>query len=302
VFWEAWLSEVEGKASAAIAQVDAKGMAGLDDDAHQWLCLFIAVQMMRSRSARFHRRAMFVEQMARVLEFGGPEQLARELSDGSRQFETDDLSQLVADVEKFRADPALLPFSREEDLEMSARTATHIAGILTTRHIALYRTARALITGDEPVVELHEDMARPALWGGVWGAPILAFPFSPNAVLALYRRDIEPPLEPGSTLTAQETVDLNSAILANTYSFAIARPGDTIAEGLYLPDSPIRVRSERSVSTDGSSLFRFWTSRRWERRADAPKRVVNRWWPATVPPAPRPTTEEEAIMDSWSRE
>lgn len=303
VFWEAWLSEVEGKAAATIARIDVEGMAGMDDDAHQWLCLFIAVQMTRSRSARFQRRAMFVEQMARVMELGGPEHLARELSDGGREFASEDLDELVADVERFRADPTQLPFPREEDLEMSASTATHIAGILTTRHIALYRTNRAIITCDEPVVELHEDMASPALWGGVWGAPIFTFPFSPNTVLALYRRDLDPPLEPGSTLTSLETADLNSAILANAYSFAIARAGDRIAERLYLPEAPVRIRSARYDSADGQeSLLRFWTARRWEGRRDAPKRVVTRWWPDEVPPAPRPTAEEEAIMESWSRE
>jgi hypothetical protein len=303
VFWEAWLSEVEGKASATIARIDAEGMAGMDEEGHHWLCLFLAVQMTRSRSARFLRRAMFVEQMARVMEFGGPSQLARELSDGGREFTSEDLDQLVADVERFRADPNQLPFPREEDLEMSASTATHSAGILSTRHIALYRTTRAIITCDEPVVELHEDMASPALLGGVWGAPIFAFPFSSNTVLALYRKDLDPPLEPGSTLTALETADLNSAILANAYSFAIARAGDPIAERLYLPEAPVRVRSERYNSADGAeSLFRFWTPRRWEGRRDAPKRVVTRWWPDEVPPAPRPTVEEEAILESWSRE
>ena len=303
VFWEAWLSEVEGKAAAAIARIDAEGTAGMDDEAHQWLCLFIAVQMTRSRSARIHRRAMFVEEMARVMEFGGPARLAQELSDGGRDFAPDDLDQLITDIQRFRADPTQLPFSREEDLEMSGNTAIHIAGILTTRHIALYRTPRAIITCDEPVVELHEDMARPALWGGVWGAPIFAFAVSPNTVLAMYRRDLNPPLVPDSILSTVETADLNSAILANAYSFAIARPGDRIAERLYLPESPVRVTSARYDSSDGQeSLFRFWTARRWEGRSDAPRRIVNRWWPNTVPPAPRPTAEEEEIMESWSRE
>lgn len=302
VFWEAWLSEVEGKAAAAIAAIDANGVATMSDDEHEWLCLFIAVQIMRSRSARFHRRAMFVEQMARVMEFGGVEHLARELSDSGRKFTSEELDQLVIDVERSRADPTQLPFPRAEDLETSARTAMHLAGILTTRHIRLYRTTRAILTSDEPVVELHEDMARPALWSGAWGAPIIAFPFSPNSALALYRKDLEPPLEPGTTLTARETVDLNSVLLANAYSFAITQPGDLIAERLFLPDSPVGVKSEVYTSTNGTeTLMRFWTARRWEGRDDAPKRPVARWWPAHVPPAPQPSPEEQEIMESWSR-
>jgi hypothetical protein len=93
VFWEAWRSEVEAKASAAIALLDAEGIAAMDEEAHQWLCLFIAVQMTRSRSARIHRRAMFVEQMARAMEFGGPARLAQELTDSGTDFAADDLDQ-----------------------------------------------------------------------------------------------------------------------------------------------------------------------------------------------------------------
>ena len=303
VFWEAWLSEIEGKASTVIARIDSDGMGKLDEEAHQWLCLFIAVQMTRSRSARFLRRAMFVETMARVLELGGPDRLASELTDSGRKLATEDLDQLVADVERFRADPTQLPFPRAEDLEMSASTATHIAGILSTRHIALYRTERAIITSDEPVVELHENMARPAMSGGVWGAPIFAFPFSPNSVLALYRRDLDPPLEPGSTLSSLETVDLNSAILANAHSFAIAQSGDRIGERLFLPDVPVKLKSERYGAADSDEyLLRFWTARRWEGHRDAPQRVVARWWPDKVPLAPPPTPEEKLIMESWSAE
>lgn len=303
VYWEAWLSEVEGKAAATIARIDAAGLAAMDDQAHQWLCLFLAVQMTRSRSVRHRRRAMFAEEMARVLEIGGPEDLARELTGADRSFTSENLEELVADVERFRADPSQLPLSRKEDLEHSAKTATHIAGILMTRHVTLYKTRRAIITCDEPVVELHEYMAKPAIWGGVWGAPILAFPFGPHAVLALYRRDLEPPLEPGSMLTTIETVDLNSSILANAHGLAIARAGDRIAERLYLPEQPVSIRSQRIDSPrSDESLLRFWTPRRWQDRHDAPVRVVSRWWPEHVPPAPRPDPEEQAIMDSWSQE
>ena len=43
VYWEAWLSEVEEKAAASIARVDAAGPGAMDDETHQWLCLFLAV-------------------------------------------------------------------------------------------------------------------------------------------------------------------------------------------------------------------------------------------------------------------
>lgn len=301
VYWEAWLSEVEGKAAASMASIDAGGPGAMDDEAHQWLCLFLAVQMTRGRFARLRRRAMFVEQMARLLETDGPRRIAHELSAAGRSFSSSGLEELVANVEHFRADPSQLQLPRKEDLESSARTATHIAGSLMTRHVTLYGTRRALITCDEPVVGLHENMAKPAMPGGVRGTPILAFPLGPHSVLALYRRDLEPPLEPGSMLTAIETIDLNSSILANAHSFAIATAGDRIAERLYLPPEPASIRSQLiDLPKSDESLFRFWTPGRWEEQPDAPVRVVNRWWPEHVPPAPRPTAEERKIIDSWS--
>jgi hypothetical protein len=302
VFWEAWLSEVEGKAAASIAAISSRGLALMSDDDHQWLCLFIAAQMTRSRSARLLRRAMFAEEMARMLEFGGPAQLAKQLFDTDADITPADLDRLERDVGRFRSDPEQFPIGRAEELDASAKTATHVAGILTTRHIVLYRTERSLITSDEPVVELHEHMGRPALRGGAWGAPIIAFPLGPNEVLALYRRDIEPPLEPGSMLSTTEVIELNSAILANAHSFAIARPGDLIAERLFLPERGATIRSERYDALNGESLFRFWAPKRWEGRQDAPSRVVRRWWPERVPPAPAPTSEEQEIMEGWSRE
>lgn len=167
------------------------------------------------------------------------------------------------------------------------------------RHFAIYKTPRALITSDEPTVELHEDMAAHALWGGVWGAPIFAFPIGPYRVAAFYRRDIEP-RQAGSTLSIEETLDLNAALLANAHSFAIARPGDRIAERLFLPDAPPSYRSSRETDPDtGTTIFRLRSPSRWEGRPDAPMRVVSRWWPPHVPPASPPTDEEGEIIEGW---
>lgn len=301
VYWEAWLSQVEGHAASAFEVLDTDRPGDLDEEQHQWLALFLAVQMTRGRKAREKRRAMLAEEITQILEAYGPESLADELRQGDlfAYSDEDPLEAIMADVERFRADPSQLPLTREQDLEAFAHTATHIAGLFTTRHFAIYKTRRALITSDEPMVELHEDMAAPALWGGVWGAPIFAFPISPYRVAAFYRRDIEPQ-QPGSTLSIEETVDLNSALLANAHSFAVARPGDRIAERLFLPDAPPSYRSSRHTNPEAeTTLFRLWAPSRWEGRIDAPTRVVSRWWPPYVPPASAPTDEEQQIIDAW---
>ena len=302
VYWEAWLSQVEGHAASAFQVLDTDRPGDLDEEQHQWLALFLATQMTRGRKAREKRRAMLAEELTQLLDAYGPEQLADELRQGDLfAYGADDsLETIMADVERFRADPSQLPLTREQDLEVFASTATHIAGLLTTRHFAIYTTPRALITSDEPMVELHEDMAAPALWGGVWGAPIFAFPIGPYRVAAFYRRDIEP-RQAGSRLSIEETLDLNAALLANAHSFAIAMPGDRIAERLFLPDAPRSYRSSRHTNPETKTmLFRFWAPSRWEGRSDAPARVVSRWWPPYVPPASPPTDEEQRIIDGWA--
>lgn len=299
VYWEAWLSEVEGHAATAFREIDAERK--LSEESQEWLCLFLATQMMRGRKARRGHRALFAAELAQVRAANGDESLAEELRKGSifNFTDADDVPTIMAEVDRVLADPELLPITRENDLEALATLATHAAGLLTTRHLALYRTRRALITSDEPVVELHESMARPALHGGVWGTPIFAFPIDPHSVLALYRRDIEP-RDVGSTLDTQEVLDLNAAILANAHAFAVSKPGDKLAEKLFLPEEPPGYGSEHFTDPEsGNVLFRFWAPSRWEGRDDAPRRVVCRWWPSHVPPASPPTAQEQAIIDGW---
>lgn len=302
VYWEAWLSEVEGRAAAAFAAIDQHPLNELDDQKRQWLCLFLSVQMTRGRKTREQRRAMLAEELTQVLDMQGPGVLAEELRQGDLfSYGPDEsVDTIMADVARFRQDPSQLPLTKDQDLKTFAHLATRVAGILMTRHMALYRTLRAIVTSDEPVVEMHEHMAAPALLGGVWGAPIYSFPIDPHTVLALYRRDIEP-RRPGSTLSAGETLDLNVALASHAHSFIVARPGDRIGERLFLPDVPKRYRTERYVNAEsGNTVIKFWAPGRWEGRADAPSRAVARWWPPVVPSATSPSEEEQAIMDAWT--
>ncbi|MFE4949569.1 DUF4238 domain-containing protein [Leifsonia sp. NPDC056665] len=302
VFWEVWLSVVEERASLAFDRIEGEGLASMNSDDHEWLALFLAVQLVRSRTDRVLRRHMFVQELVTLRDFDGPENAVQALAASGSAYVPADAKQFDADIARFLADPVEVPLTREEDLRAMAHLATSIAPLLLTRHMAMYFTERAIITCDEPVVELHEYMGAPAFWSGVWGAPIFAFPFNPRAVLLLYRKDLRIPLEPGSTLTTSEGVDLASVVLANAYRYAFGRHGDRLAEKLFLPDSPVAVRSERFLVEDKSTTYRFQTVRRWHGKADAPVRPGGRVWPRNVPEAPQPTSEEKAAMEEWSRQ
>lgn len=301
VYWEAWLSEVEDRAKAAFLHID--GVEGeLDDQSHQWLCLFLAVQMTRSRSTRLRRRLTIIEQMRQMIEIAGPEILARQLR-GSGQALDGVAPELLADaLADFALDPESYPISRTSDLEISASLAENGAKILATRTMVLVRTTRATITCDEPVVELHPDMAtRLPNNGGVWGAPILAFPFDRHSILLMYRKDLEPPIRPGEQLDASETLGLLSAILGNAYALAIASKGDLIAEKLFLPDQLPGVRSDRFEIPGKGTVFSIGYVHRWDDDPHAPQWPGGRIWPRVIPPAPAPTPAENAVMEEWDK-
>lgn len=301
VFWEAWLSEVEDRAKAAFLRIDA-AQDQLSDEEHQWLCLFLAVQMTRSRSTRLRRRLSIIEQMRQMLEIAGPDILARELRGSGQALDGMSPELLEGALRAFADDPDSYPISRTEDLEMSASLAEFGAKVLTTRTMVIVRTGRATFTCDEPVVELHPNMAaRQPNHGGVWGAPILVFPFGQHLLLLMYRKDLEPPIRPGEQLTASETLEILSVILGNAYALAISSKGDRVAEKLFLPEQAPGVQSERFEIPGKGTVFSIGYLHRWDKQPDAPQWPGGRIWPALIPPAPVPTDEEASIMERWNK-
>ena len=76
VYWEAWLSQVEGHAASVFKALDTDRPGDIDEEQHQWLALFLATQMTRGRNAREKRHAMLAEELTQVLDASGPENLA----------------------------------------------------------------------------------------------------------------------------------------------------------------------------------------------------------------------------------
>ena len=106
------------------------------------------------------------------------------------------------------ADPMKLPLSRMEDLRMSGISGGHAATFIGNRNFALYETKRALITSDDPVIELAGVSGVHPEIGALWGAPIYVFPLDPHHVLAMFRRD----------LPAPGAVELNAVIAGSARS------------------------------------------------------------------------------------
>lgn len=102
VYWEAWLSQVEGHAASVFKALDTDRPGDLDEEQHQWLALFLATQMTRGRKAREKRRAMLAEELTQVLDASGPENLADELRQGDLfAYGADDsLETIMGDVER----------------------------------------------------------------------------------------------------------------------------------------------------------------------------------------------------------
>jgi hypothetical protein len=111
------------------------------------------------------------------------------------------IAQVEAYFAKVNKDPWSVPITKELDMDMAIEGAADVAKSLSTRQIVLYRTAKPLLTSDEPVVLLpvvllpvvllyeHMGVDHPND-GGYFRAPIIVFPFGPREVLAMFRQNM----------------------------------------------------------------------------------------------------------------
>ena len=301
VVWEAWLSKVEGDAAEVFAAIDEDGLPSLDQNPHAQLLHFLGVQITRSRTQRFRGRWMMGPGYYKAWELHRAGAIEAMLERAGEDATPERIAEVEDYFSKAAADPWSVPIAAEQEMDMATRGAAGLAETLRTRQLVLYRTARPLLTSDEPVVLLHERMgADHPDDGGYLRAPIVAFPFGPREVLAMFRQDI-PVLRPNSTeLGWIDTLELNRTIAGNAHRHLVESPGGRLGANLYVPEAKDPVRMVTLPAANGEGPDRLWmpAQRRWTGESDAPVRPVASWWPAVVPPAPRgPTTAAE-----WQKE
>jgi hypothetical protein len=163
----------------------------------------------------------------------------------------------------------------------SADSAANVYPHLASRMPVTYRTPRQLVTCDEPVIAIDEDMGSNSGEFGIGNAPIIVYPLAPDFVLALFRHDFPINLSDREPLTHGELLALNQSILGSTYMHGFELPSRRLTTQLYVP--PLPQPGERIVvarRSNGEEIHQLTPGRRrWRGQPHAPRRPVERWWP-----------------------
>ncbi|WP_146238796.1 DUF4238 domain-containing protein [Arthrobacter livingstonensis] len=290
VVWETWLSTIEGHAKSVFDAIDKNGLPNISDIQHAHLLHFLGVQITRSRSYRFRGRWMMGPGYYQAMELNRPGAIEALLIREGGNPSPERISELEAYFAQVNADPWRVPMAAEQEMLMSTEAGGKMAETLHSRQLVLYTTAKPLLTCDEPVVLLHEHMG--ALHpddGGYLRAPIIAFPFGPREVLAMFREDLPLSRPNNVELDWRETLELNRAIAGNAHRHLVEGPDGGNGANLYVPAAKDPVRMVTLPPAEGNGHEVLWTTaqRRWTGEHDAPVRPVSAWWPAAVPPPPQ---------------
>lgn len=299
ITFETYLSTIEGNAKPVIDELQTKQPHELTEKQVSDLIHFLGHQCTRGRSYREQLRTIVGhgtllmlgdtdDDLVWALKRAGVKSPTDEQIAGQREFR-----------DRLRKNPSMLSIGQSAEVYNAGQSAQSMTGVFYMRQAVVYPTPPRLVTCDDPVIEVYEDMSRPAL--GLWGAPFIVFPLSPTRVLVLVRHDIPVMLEPGTELTVRETNELNSLILGNADRLAFERPSGSLSQKLFMPSKPQPVRMENlgAIDSNGSELLKLSRPRRWQGEAQAPVRPVARWWPLRVPRPHFPTPEEQAVLDQF---
>lgn len=299
VVWEAMLSKMEGRAAEAFEKLDREGYRSLNSDDLGKLVEFVAVQITRSRSHRYKGRWEASVGLYRKYELDRPGALEALVSESGEVATAERLAQVRDAWQTILDDPWKMVPPPGWEMASVQLSAVQLADLFSSRWCVVYETTGPLLTGDEPVVGLWEDLAADHVMDGGWGGvPIIAFPLGPHQVLAMFRHNM-PVLRPiDKALDWRDTLDLNQAIIGNCHRHVLAQPSNKIGTRLRVPERKDPVEMRKVGATDNGELVRSRVIGRWSDEPGAPKRPVAAWWPEFVPPAPHPPQTRA----EWARE
>jgi hypothetical protein len=279
VWWEAFLSEIEERTAVTLRTLDEVQMTELDADSYSEFLWFLALQITRGAHFRRNLQWTMLQKYEIGFEQAGDDFIEKRVRESGADVTPESVGIARGQLEQMRANPEMLPIFNALKIRESARLAKEVVPILWTRRPVLYRTPARLVTSDEPVAPVAEDLGAKVGDFGMANAPVLVFPISPTRLLALFHPEFPILLPPDAQLTVNECLDLNQAILGNAYRFAFERPAMHLTEQLFVPPRPeggTREVVQRMQS--GKELHRFLPARRWRGSPHAPIRPVARWW------------------------
>lgn len=282
VWFESMLSVLEGRVAAPTDAL-ANGTARLEDlraDQLVEILWFISLQLTRGMNFRRGLLWTLVQEHLIKYEFSGDDSLRQLLADGGYEVSEENVARMRSQLDEMRTDPEKFPMLTTLKIKQTAEAAEAMFPYLADRLPVIYRTPRRLVTCDEPVVMLDEDMGSTGGDFGVANAPIVVYPLSPDRVLALFLSDFRMMLRDDEMLTHDELLGLNQSILGNAYLHGFEKPSMSLTTRLYVP--PLPPAGERVVvsrKSTGEEIHKFTPGRRWRAQPQAPSKPVARWWP-----------------------
>lgn len=279
VWWEVFLSQLEGEASEALRVLDNSQIDALTLEKLGEFYWFVAMQF--TRGVAFRENLQWTALQGHVIGYqsSGDEYIKKRLADRGRSADTETVAQARDLLLAMIADPLRVPMPNVVKVRESADMAAKLIPYLLQRRAVLYNTPRRLITCDEPLAAIAEEMGADVGDFGIANAPILVFPLSPTRVLALFHPDLPIRLAPDAELTVRETVELNQVLAGNASRLTFEIPTTSYGVKLYVPPRP--AGGDRQVvqrRPNGEELHRLIPARRWRRDPAAPTRPVRRWW------------------------
>lgn len=288
VVWEAWLSKVEGDAAEVFAAVDERGLGELDESQWARLLTFLSVQVTRSRSFRFRGRWMMGAGYYRLMELDREGAIEALLARTGEDPSAEHIAELQAYFAQANADPWSIPMAAGWEMDTASRSAESLVDTLATRKFLIYNTTVPLLTSDEPVVLLNENMGAKhhPEGGGFFGAPIVVFPFGPHQVLAMFRENMPVLRSADTKLDWSETLELNRVIAGNAHRNVVEVRAGRLGANLFLPTlkDPVGMLSIPPADGAGQEIIWMPSQTRWHEQRGAPTRPVRSWWPDILPP------------------
>jgi hypothetical protein len=155
-----------------------------------------------------------------------------------------------------------------------------LATSILNRCWAVYETANAFVTSDEPVVMVAGPPNLRSSFVGTAPSAILIYPLSPDRVLVMRRTHLKE--TQNFVLDKDETRSVNCEILATAGKVVFERPTDVIAENLPVPSRPPLVEPDYEHLSDDDAIAMMLGAAappsRWMSANEVPPWPVTRWY------------------------
>jgi hypothetical protein len=274
---EALLGRLEGSAKRSLDILMTKQPWTLDDELRGELEWHIAFQLTRGRSFRAENHRMLNELYRAQYKDVPDAEIIRRLREAGDVATPEAVAQQRAFLDDLQSGDLEFRRAIPQEVGMAAKAAASVVGHLAARHWVVFDTRPVLVTCDEPVVPVGGPGCARDERAGIATAGVILFPLSPQRLLAMFHRELEPrgPL----ALDGIETAEVNLEILSSSFRWAFELPSRAVTRHWMFPaEQPVMTSEGPLADWEGAGdLYRHYKRTRWAHLPQTPWPVL-RWW------------------------